>query len=722
MEEALTSADKYVTLTQAAALLGVSKGTLRNWDKAGKLNALRHPLNSYRLYDLSELKRLQAQLGLFEPEPVVLTGSEVLDTRGVRRLKARLHAILRNTDSQSSILGRFDEITKVLFTKIVADRAKTAGSRSPLAIRGELNEAESVREFYASLAKQYGALIPQRFATLELSDRAIVECATALKLFDFDSTQFDVKGLAYEEIIRNTFDKGDHQQFFTPPEIVNFIVSICAPFIHGDICDPASGTGGFLASIARRDLDYTSLTSIEIDERLAWVSGMNMMLHDGRAIKTVCLPNGGTLGEAATSYFGRFDAILTNPPFGSDFTDRGALEMLVLGEGRTSRRRGVLFIERCHSLLKEGGTLAIILDEGVLNLSHATDVRRFITDNFDIKAVMSLPETAFMPYAAVNASILILKKRKSTDNSRAVFFGKAETVGRKANGDDDIQYNRDGTSRLNSELPAILEAWKDYCATSAPPKAPNIYVADVENTLTNDGSGHRLDFQYHHPSRRISQELLAQSKYPMRRLGDVCSERNSITVPAKELTDTVIRYTGLANIEAGTGIAEQSATPANSLKSAVKRYERGDIVFAKMRPNLRKVALMEFPEPGYVSPECAVLTVKKSATGGEPVVDPLILSVLLRSDLVFGQILHLIAGIGRPRIGVKELREVMIPIPPKKTREAIKADYLARRTRVELMKSEADDLLRKCDTVLAESVRSVACCFIGGDSSVQNVS
>ena len=42
----------FVTLQEAASYLGVSKATLRNWDKAGKLRATRHPVNDYRVYSL----------------------------------------------------------------------------------------------------------------------------------------------------------------------------------------------------------------------------------------------------------------------------------------------------------------------------------------------------------------------------------------------------------------------------------------------------------------------------------------------------------------------------------------------------------------------------------------------------------------------------------------------------------------------------------------------
>lgn len=48
----------YLTVGEAAETLGVSRSTLRNWDKAGKLKPYRHPVNGYRLYKQDELKSL----------------------------------------------------------------------------------------------------------------------------------------------------------------------------------------------------------------------------------------------------------------------------------------------------------------------------------------------------------------------------------------------------------------------------------------------------------------------------------------------------------------------------------------------------------------------------------------------------------------------------------------------------------------------------------------
>jgi DNA (cytosine-5)-methyltransferase 1 len=47
--------NQYITIKEAADVLGVSSLTLRNWDKNGKLKALRHPMNNYRVYKTEDL-------------------------------------------------------------------------------------------------------------------------------------------------------------------------------------------------------------------------------------------------------------------------------------------------------------------------------------------------------------------------------------------------------------------------------------------------------------------------------------------------------------------------------------------------------------------------------------------------------------------------------------------------------------------------------------------
>ena len=52
----------YLRIQEAAAFLGVSPNTLRNWGREQKIPEFRHPVNNYRLYRRSDLEELLRQV------------------------------------------------------------------------------------------------------------------------------------------------------------------------------------------------------------------------------------------------------------------------------------------------------------------------------------------------------------------------------------------------------------------------------------------------------------------------------------------------------------------------------------------------------------------------------------------------------------------------------------------------------------------------------------
>jgi MerR family transcriptional regulator, copper efflux regulator len=48
----------FLRISDAAEYLGVSPNTLRNWENAGKVVAVRHPVNGYRLFKRNDLDAL----------------------------------------------------------------------------------------------------------------------------------------------------------------------------------------------------------------------------------------------------------------------------------------------------------------------------------------------------------------------------------------------------------------------------------------------------------------------------------------------------------------------------------------------------------------------------------------------------------------------------------------------------------------------------------------
>lgn len=55
--------NNYLSVSGAASFLGVSASTIRNWDRTGKLKAVRHPINNFRLYDRRQLQALLDRIG-----------------------------------------------------------------------------------------------------------------------------------------------------------------------------------------------------------------------------------------------------------------------------------------------------------------------------------------------------------------------------------------------------------------------------------------------------------------------------------------------------------------------------------------------------------------------------------------------------------------------------------------------------------------------------------
>ena len=681
--------DQLITLKEAASLLDVSTATLRNWDRKGHLKAIRNPVNSYRMYRLSDVLTLKERAFTYAPTEApndreCTDNRRALSSGGVRRLIRTLHAILRDYEGNSSLIERFDELTKVIYCKLHDERDSVfSPGEAAFSIRPEDTDkrvATRIRMKYQSLVERKPLLFPERFRVLYLGDSALRRIVNQLANIELSNVSEDIKGLFYEEIIRNTFDKGDHQQFFTPRPIVEFMVQAVEPYLSGSVCDPACGTGGFLLYVERylkqtRSPAVVELMGYEIDERLAWVSGVNLDMFDPAQQFTVShLPSSGSLGSSLKPYFGCVDAIITNPPFGSTLSSQDSLNDFMLGRGHASRRRGVLFIERCLDLLKPGGVVAIIIDDGVLNGPSNADTRLMILERSHPLAIISLPDTAFMPYASVKASILILQKGYGDvcdENPCATFFAHAETVGRKANGDPLLHHDiSTGRLELKSDLPDILSQWKagsDATHNQKARSAQQYFWAELPfaDDQIYAKSGLRIDAAYHDPARIKAEDVLHASKYPLSSVLEICDIRNEAVVPSTHLQDEEITYVGLANIEAHTGTYTPALVSGYSLRSSVKRFVTGDILFAKMRPALKKICLVtDDIEEGFASSECLVLIPKRNSATGEPIIIPELLALLLRSDLVYGQLIHLVTGIGRPRLSTTAILNVRLPVPP----------------------------------------------------------
>ena len=123
-------------------------------------------------------------------------------------------------------------------------------------------------------------------------------------------------------------------------------------------------------------------------------------------------------------------------------------------------------------------------------------------------------------------------------------------------------------------------------------------------------------------------------------------------------TDGFLNYVGLENIEPWTGrLVSYSAKKACEVKSACKKFEVGDILYGRLRPNLNKAYLnMNIPD-GRCSTEIIVLEPIKEK------VNPVYLVELLRTKEINERIVNLIKGAALPRVNISDLLSIEIPIP-----------------------------------------------------------
>lgn len=416
------------------------------------------------------------------------------------------HNVIRNREKLDPAAA-FDEIAKILFVKVYVERELRAKRQRENLFTVEFLEHSIGKHPLNTLFEQTKEAyeddnIFEKDEEIRLRPATGREIVKLLERYNLSDTSEDIKGIAFERFLGRTF-RGEIGQFFTPRTIVEFMTRMVTPKEGDIICDPASGSGGFLIRffeivreqiLADADAQYQvfraglegkqlsearkaealrlkfaeiqgtldqhkrdsrlwtlanrRIYGTDANDRMARTSKMNMIMHgDGHG---GVHHHDGFLNVNGI-FEGRFDVILTNPPFGANveasdvvhesdvivsreatkrYTEeygkvyeealahvRAAIGKPISSLFQLPRHAGsktkteILFIERCLALLKPGGRLGIVLPEGILNNPSLAYVREFCENRAFIRAVVSLPqETFFSSGASVKASLLFMQK------------------------------------------------------------------------------------------------------------------------------------------------------------------------------------------------------------------------------------------------------------------------------------------------------------------------
>lgn len=420
----------------------------------------------------------------------------------------------------------FDELDKLIFCKIFDEKKKRKNgqpydfqiikvepkSRDKRDIeKADKETSENLLQRLISLYED-GKLIGERKNDTEIFREGIkLNAAKArtvvsyLEGVDLLNTDLDSKGRAFETFM-GSFFRGDFGQYFTPRNIVSFIVDSLPIDESKRVLDTSCGSGGFLLHALDKvrkttrefyeikdgeketqecheqwhDFAEYNLYGIEINEQISRTAKMNMIIHDDGHTNVVSAdglisPNDLRLKTNNDGFKeNSFDYIITNPPFGSIVkqTEKAYLHQYKLGvkdtdwlnpnskaSERPSQSTEVLFIEQAEKYLVEGGYLAIVVPDGVLTNSSMQYVRDYISDTFRIVAVVSMPQTAFSANGAgVKSSVMFLKKYSASEKQARIDLRNNTQNTLISNSDDGIKLlelfkkKKDEIAEINKQI------------------------------------------------------------------------------------------------------------------------------------------------------------------------------------------------------------------------------------------------------------------------------
>jgi Type I restriction-modification system methyltransferase subunit len=282
------------------------------------------------------------------------------------------------------------------------------------------------------LAKEKG-LLGQIFAGAQSRFNNPVNLKRMLSLIDeteWTALNVDVKAQAFEGLLEKAASEGKKGagQYFTPRVLIQSIVRCMKPDprIHKDftIGDPACGTGGFLVcayewlieetkggavdrQLAKR-LKSSTYFGQDLVERPRRLALMNLYLHGLEPEITL----GDAIYEVPSS--GRYDVVLTNPPFGTKGANQAPDREDFTIE--TSNKQ-LNFLQHVLTILKPGGRAAIVLPDNCLFEGKAGEVVKILMQDCNVHTILRLPRGTFSPYSqGVKANVVFFQKGFPTDN------------------------------------------------------------------------------------------------------------------------------------------------------------------------------------------------------------------------------------------------------------------------------------------------------------------
>jgi type I restriction enzyme M protein len=304
----------------------------------------------------------------------------------------------------------------------------------------------------------------------------------------------DLKGDIYEYILSKLKTSGQNGQFRTPRHIIRMMVDMVEPRPNDVICDPASGTAGFLVQASEYlrehhpDIFLDEDLKAHFNDNMFWgndfevtmqrIGAMNMVLH---GVENPNLSGKDALSDSNQGEREKYTLVMANPPFKGSL-DFNAVAKDLLKQVRTKKTE-LLFLALFISMLKIGGRCACIVPDGVLFGSSKAHkgIRKKIIDEQMLQALISMPSGVFKPYAGVSTAVLVFTRTDSGGTDK-VWFYDLQAEGFSL---DDKRTPLDGTKHENNNIPDLLNRWKNVEREVDRQRTDQSFLVPVEEIREN---------------------------------------------------------------------------------------------------------------------------------------------------------------------------------------------------------------------------------------------
>lgn len=402
-------------------------------------------------------------------------------------INQHLYGKLKYTDTDTR--ARSKQIVNLIFCKLVDEINKKPDEEVEFYIRN----GESDEEFYDRIKIFFNENVKEKYRELmseneqiTLNKELVYLVAKEFQYISLLQSSKDILSDAFEIFVSKIL-KDEGGQFFTPPNIIEFIVNYLDPKIDSKILDPACGHGGFLLTVkdylwAKLDSEHnkialiSDLYGIDKDLFLAKISKLYLEILSGGKSHIFCEdsldPRSYRVPAKNIIQNDMFDFILTNPPFGVKIPidNKEILNDYQLAhvwkntnnkweiQDKIMKQQApqVLFIERCIQLLKDGGKLGIVLPEGIFGNPTDRYIWEYLTSKGKILGIISLDQNTFQPYTCNKTSILFFEKLNYIPEDYIIDFAIVENVGHDKDGKPFYLLNKDGSKKLSSDGELII--------------------------------------------------------------------------------------------------------------------------------------------------------------------------------------------------------------------------------------------------------------------------